>query len=249
MKYYILKQIAQYMGSFITINYIKRVNNNTIKIEFNDKKTLYFDMTKGNATVYMKNERDINKKIFTAPFDVTLQKRFNNSKIEKVYLRDDDKVLNIVTKSKSSYKEQTTILQLEFTGKNTNIIILDTQDIVLEALRHIDEWTSTRVVKVGQKLDKLEKPDFIFEINSIDNIEEYLLNVYTKITSKELENSKSQKIRQLQKQIKKIKKIVDNLEDVEQLEKKAEDLNREATNIVANLYLKSGYEKSINIKK
>lgn len=249
MKYYILKQIAQYLGTFTTINHIKRVENNTIKIEFNDRKTIYFDMTKGNATAFMKNEKDINKKIFTAPFDIVLQKRFNNSRIEKVYLRDDDKVLNIVSKSKSSYKEQTTILQLEFTGKNTNIIILDTEDIVLEALRHIDEWTSTRIVKVGNKLDTLKKPNFTYETNTVTNIEEYLLGVYTQRISKELENTKKQKINQLQKQMKKIKKIVDNLEDVESLEQNAEILNQEATNIVANLYLKSGYEKSVNLKK
>ena len=249
MKHYILKQIAHYIGNFTTINHIKRVENNIIKIEFNDRKTVYFDLTKGNSSVFMKNDKDINKKIFTAPFDVVLQKRFNNSKVEKVYLRDDDKVLNIVTKSKSSYKEQTTILQLEFTGKNTNIIILDTEDIVLEALRHIDEWTSTRIVKVGHKLKNLEKPDFTYEINSIENIEEYLIGVFAQKTSKELENTKNQKIGQLQKQIKKIRKIVDNLEDIEKLQQKAENLNQEATNIVANLYQKSGYEKNQDIKK
>jgi predicted ribosome quality control (RQC) complex YloA/Tae2 family protein len=47
----------------------------------------------------------------------------------------------------------------------------------------------------------------------------------------------------------KIKKIVDNLEDVEQLEIKTETLNKEAINIVAKLYLKSGYEKNRDIKK
>ncbi len=249
MKYYLLKQIAQYLGNFTTINHIKRVDNNIIKIEFNDRKVVYFDMTKGNSSVFMKSEKDINKKTFTAPVDVMLQKRFNNSKIDQVYLRDDDKVLNIVVKSKSSYKEQTTILQLEFTGKNTNIIILDTQDIILEALRHIDEWTSTRIVKVGHKLDKLEKPDFDYEVNSVDNIEEYLQSVYNKKVSKELENIKKQKSNQLQKQMLKIKKILDNLENIEALEAKAELLNQEAIDIVAKLYLKNGYEKNNDIKK
>jgi len=249
MKYYLLKQIAQYIGDFTTINHIKRVDNNIIKIEFNDRKVVYFDMTKGNSSVFMKKEKDINKKTFTAPVDVMLQKRFNNSKIDQVYLRDDDKVLNIVVKSKSSYREQTTILQLEFTGKNTNIIILDTQDIILEALRHIDEWTSTRIVKVGHKLDKLEKPDFHYEVNSVDNIEKYLHSVYNKKVSKELENIKKQKRNQLQKQMSKIKKILDNLENVEALEAKAEFLNQEAIDIVAKLYLKNGYEKNNNIKK
>jgi len=249
MKYYLLKQIAQYLGNFRTINHIKRVDNNIIKIEFNDRKVVYFDMTKGNSSVFIKQEKDINKKIFTAPVDMMLQKRFNNSKIDQVYLRDDDKVLNIVVKSKSSYKEQITVLQLEFTGKNTNIIILDTQDVVLEALRHIDEWKSIRIVKVGHKLEKLEKPDFTYELNSVDNIEEYLKAIYSKKVLKELENIKNQKIKQLEKQIIKIKKIVDNLDNIEELEKKSQYLNQEATKIVANLYQKNGYEKNQDIKR
>ncbi len=249
MKYYILNKLSQHLSDFNTINHIKRVSNNTIKIEFNDRKTLYFDMVKGGATVYMKDTKDINIKVFNAPFDVVLQKRFNNSKVEKVFLRNDDKVLNIVCKSKSSYKEQTTILQLEFTGKNTNIIILDEKDIVLEALRHIDEWTSVRIVKVGQKLNELEKPSFVFEQKNIENIENYLLDIYLSRTKKELENLKKQKIIQLNKHIKKIDKILNSLEDVDSLEAKAVNLNSEAIEIVSKLYEKQGYEKNTNIKK
>jgi len=249
MKYYILKELTQYLSHFTAINNIKRVSNNTIKIEFNDRKTLYFDMVKGGATVYIKNTKDINTKTYNAPFDVVLQKRFNNSKIENIFLRNDDKVLNIVCKSKSSYKEQTTILQLEFTGKNTNIIILDEKDIVLEALRHIDEWTSIRIVKVGQKLNELEKPNFIYEIKDIEDIENYLLNIYLLRTQKELENLKKQKIIQLNRDIKKIDKILKNLEDIDTLEAKAVNLNNEAIEIVGKLYENSGYEKSVNIKK
>ncbi len=249
MKYYILKKLTHYLTQFEKINHIKRVENNTIKIEFNDRKNLYFNMTKGSAFVYIKESKDINKKIFNAPFDVVLQKRFNNSNVQKVYLRNDDKVLNIVSKSKSSYKEQTTILQLEFTGKNTNIVILDEKDIVLEALRHIDEWTSTRVVKVGSKLDELQKPDFNYEHKEIDDIEQYLIDVYNSKLEKELENIKKQKIGQLKKQIIKIEKILKNLDDVEQLENKSIKLNEEAVSIVSQLYSMNGYEKNLNIKK
>lgn len=249
MKYYILKEIAQYLTRFTTINHIKRVSNNTIKIEFNDRKTLYFDMVKGGATVYIKDSKDINSKVFNAPVDVVLQKRFNNSRVEKVFLRNDDKVLNIICKSKSSYKEQTTILQLEFTGKNTNIIILDENDIVLEALRHIDEWTSVRIVKVGQRLNELEKPNFIYEEKDIYDIESYLLDLYNSRIKKELESLKKQKIIQLNKHIKKIDKILKSLEDVDSLESKSINLNNEAIEIVGKLYELQGYEKSLNIQK
>jgi len=249
MKHYILKKIAIYLKNFSNLNHIKRVENNVIRVEFNNKQALYFDMTKGSANIYIKTIKDINKKIFNAPFDVVLQKKFNNTKIKDVYLRNDDKVLVFEIKQKSSYKEIVYKLQFEFTGKNTNLILLDSNDIILEALRHIDEWSSLRVVKVGQKLLELEKPDFIYQTKQIENIENYLEDIYLEKIEKELKNSKKQKIGQLNKQIEKLQKLLDGLENVNQLEKKSEQLNLEASNIVATLYTLDGYQKQQQIKK
>lgn len=66
--------------------------------------------------------------------------------------------------AKSSYKKEIVTLQFEFTGKNTNTIIVDENRVILEALRHIDEQSSSRVVKVGIKLLDVPKPNFIFQI-------------------------------------------------------------------------------------
>ena len=49
---------------------------------------------------------------------------------------------------------------MEFTGKHTNIIIFENR-VILEALRHIDEFSSSRVVKVGIKLEEIPKQSFI----------------------------------------------------------------------------------------
>jgi predicted ribosome quality control (RQC) complex YloA/Tae2 family protein len=249
MKYYILQKVIGLISGFITINHIKRVENNTIKIEFNDKKSLYFDMTKGNSLIYIKFEKDINKKIFHAPFDIVLQKKFNNTKIVDVYLKNDDKLVVIEVSSRSSYKEQRYKLQFEFTGKNTNLILLDENDIILEALRHIDEWTSTRVIKVGQKLKDLQKPDIEYKLEPIEDIENFLENIYKKKVDKELQNLKKQKINQLKKQIQKVEKLLNNLEDIESLKHKVEKLNLEATKIVEKLYTFQGYEKKMQIKR
>ena len=249
MKYYILKQFTQFLNNYTLIKHIKRVDNNTIKIEFNDRNTYYFDLTRGNAAIYKKESNDNIKKDYNAPFDVILNKRFTNSKVDDVYLLNDDKIIRIKVLSRSAYKTQITYLQLEFTGKNTNIIILDENEIILEALRHIDEWSSTRVVKVGLKLAPLDKPDFTFEQNSIDDIDKYLYEVYNTKQRQLLNSVKKEKTTQLKKQIKKIKKILNALDDVDTLEKKAEQYNQEATTILANLYNETGYTKSLNLKK
>ncbi|MEA3512081.1 MAG: NFACT RNA binding domain-containing protein, partial [Campylobacterota bacterium] len=247
MKYYILKQLVNHLKSRTNLKYIKRVDNNTIKIEFNDQEIYYFDLTKGNSFIYKKSVNDSVKKDFNAPFDVILKKRFTNSTIEDISLLNDDKIIQIYVKSKSSYKTQTTILQLEFTGKNTNIIILDENTIILEALRHIDEWSSLRVVKVGIKLKELDKPDFKYEDKHIEDMDKFLLDLYTSRENKELESLKKQKNIQIKKQIRKLKKILDSLDDIETLEKNSIKYNLEASEILNNLYKLSGYEKSLKV--
>jgi len=248
MKFYFLKQLTQYLSNFQHIKYIKRVDNNIIKIEFENKNIFYFDVTKSNSLIYKKNSTDNIKKDFNAPFDVILTKRFINSKIKNIYLHNNDKILRIEVHSGSSYKIMTTVLQIEFTGKFTNIIILDKNNIILEALRHIDEYSSTRVIKVGLKLQELEKPNFNYEEKAIDNIEQYLFDIYTKKELQELNSLKKQKLNTINKHLKKLLRILNSLDNVETLKEHSIKYNDEATNILNELYKYTGYEKQIKIK-
>lgn len=244
MKYYILKEIIQYLSHKAqNIKHIKRIDNNTIIIEFNNSNQLYFDMSKGNSLVYKKKGYAQSKRDFNAPFDVVLQKRFINSKIENIQLYNDDKIINIKVNSSSSYKKLITILQLEFTGKYTNIIILDENRVVLEALRHIDEESSSRVVKVGQKLDEIPKQSFIPKIEKIDDIEEFLYKVYEDVEEKTIKNYKKQKITQVSKKLKKLEKTYKALPKKEELEKESEALYEKANLILANLHTIKPYQK------
>jgi len=178
MKYFLLKQIVEYLLiNAHNIKFIKRIDNNLIIIEFNNKNIVYIDVSKGNSTIFKCEKLLSSKKEFNAPFDVALQKRFNNSKVENIELYNNDKIINIKVNSSSSYKKLTTILQLEFTGKHTNIIILDENRIIIEALRHVDEFSSSRVVKVGIKLDEVPKQTFIPKIDEVSDIEKYLYEI------------------------------------------------------------------------
>ncbi len=249
MKHYVLYNLINKLKQYKSIHSIRRIENNTLKIEFNDRNVYYFDMTKGNSNIYKRDINTKSKKNFNAPFDVQLQKKFNNSYIDSINLLNNDKIILIKITSKSSYKKISTYLQLEFTGKHTNAIILDENNIIIEALRHVDEWTSTRVIKVGLKLVELDKPDYIYEEKEIDDIDQYLLDIYKQKEFKELESIKKQKIIQIKKHIFKIEKILNNLEDVKTLEEKSIKYNEEATNLLNELYTFNGYEKEINIKK
>ena len=175
MKYFILKQLVEYLvENTQNIKLIKRIDNNIVMIDFNNRNTIYFDMSKGSSTVFKTHKLLNSKKDFNAPFDVALQKRFYNSKIENIEMYNDDKIINIQVNSSSSYKKLTTIIQFEFTGKHTNIIILDENRIIIEALRHIDEFSSSRVIKVGIKLDEIPKQNFIPKMEVVEDIEKHL---------------------------------------------------------------------------
>ncbi|RXJ67956.1 hypothetical protein CRV08_09100 [Halarcobacter ebronensis] len=246
MKYYLLKEIVAYINDNAQkIKFIKRIENNTIIIEFNNKNSLYFDMTKGKSLVYKKRDEAKVKKDFNAPFDVLLQKRFINANIENVELYNDDKIINIKVSSSSSYKKLITILQLEFTGKHTNIIILDENRVILEALRHIDEFSSSRVVKVGVKLDEIPKIDINFKIEDIDDIEKILYETYDELEKKNLENYVNQKISSVNKKLKKLENILKALPFKEALEKESKELYEDANLILNNLHNIKPYQKSL----
>jgi len=247
MKHYELKALKNYFLTYQNIRHIKRINNNTIKIEFSKDEAIFFDMTKGNASAYIKKNSSNSKKDFKAPFDVVLEKKFTNCDISKVYLKNDDKILNIEVFAKSKYKKEIVTISLEFTGKNTNIILLNENNIILEALRHIDEFTSTRVVKVGINLEDLAKPNFKFEQKECLNIKEVLQDVYIKKEQKEILNLKKQKINQIEKQKKKIQRILDNLEDVKVLKEKSQDLYEKGNLILSNLHNIKAYDKKVTL--
>ena len=248
MKYFILKKVVEYISKEAqNIRLIRRIDNNIIIIEFNNKNILYFDVSKSNSLIFKTKENLLSKKEFNAPFDVVLQKRFNNSKIENIELYNDDKVINIRVNSSSSYKKLTTILQIEFTGKHTNIVILDENRVILEALRHIDEFSSSRVVKVGIKLEEIPKQSFIPKMEEISNIEEYLYEIYEQIQIQNVENIKKQKISQIDKKAKKLKKTIESLPKKEELELESNIFYEKANLILSNLHNIKPYQKSLKV--
>jgi len=245
VKYFLLKELVRYLiENTQNIKLIKRIDNNIIIIEFNNRNIIYFDMSKGSSTVF-KSQKILNaKKDFNAPFDVALQKRFYNSKIENIEMYNNDKIINIKVNSSSSYKKLSTILQLEFTGKHTNIIILDENRIIIEALRHIDEFSSSRVIKVGIKLDEIPKQNFIPKMEVVEDIEKHLYKIYEEKESKNLENLKKQKISQIKKKIKKLEKTINSLAKKEELEAESNSLYEKANLILSNLHNIKSYQKS-----
>lgn len=243
-----LLEVTKYLEKYTQISSINRVQDSVIKITFDKGDELYFNMTKGDSHIFKKDDFK-RAKVYNAPFDVILFKRFNRCRIKSLEVPEGNRILRIHVASNSSYKSMETVLQFEFTGRNTNCIILDDQEVVLEALRHVDSSVSYRSIKVGETLEELPPYEINEKASNINgDIESYFENEYSKRSLVTLNQLKKQRVSVLQKKINKVQKILDSLEDEEALLQKSETLNFWGTLVLSNLDKVKGYQTDIELE-
>ncbi len=203
-------------------------------------------MRRGDSYIFKKEGY---KKVrnYNSPFDVVLTKRFTNAKIEKMEVMEGNRILRIYVQSSSKYKSQQSILQFEFTGRNTNVIILDENGVILEAFRHIDSRNSFREVKVGVMLEALPPRAFKESSEPIENIEAYLYHEYEKLEVSRLIMIKNQKILTISKKLKKLQKSFERLEDEDKLLEKSNALQMDGNLILSNIHNMTNYQKEIEV--
>ncbi len=246
MKLSHLKQITTYLQEFKKISAIYRVSDTILKIAFDKNDEIYFNMQRSNSSLF-KCSSYSRSKVYNAPFDVVLSKRFNRSNILNIELLNGDKIIRIKTSVASAYKEEITYLQIEFTGKYTNIIILDEQNIVLEALRHIDLFSSFREVRVGQKLLDVPPAPFVAKEYPLDDVAQFLYDSYEKEQIQKLSSLKKQKISFLEKKLRKLEKIFNSLDDEETLKIEAETSQHYGNLILSNMHTIKPYSLKIEL--
>ena len=246
MKLSHLKQIKNYLQKFQKISAIYRVSDTIIKVAFDRDDEVFFEMQRSNSKMFRCDSYS-RSKIYNAPFDVLLAKRFNRANILSVELINEDKILRFKTSISSAYKEETTFLQFEFTGKYTNVIILDENEIVLEALRHVDLFSSFREVRVGQKLLNVPTAPFVAKEYPLEDVEKFLHDEYAKDIEAKLESLKKQKLSFLGKKLKKLQKLYDALADEEKLEAEVQKCQHHGNLVLANIHNIKPYQKNIEL--
>ena len=247
MKLSHLKQLIDFFKKFQKINAIYRVSDTIIKVAFDRDDEIYFDMTRSNSAIFTcKNYT--RSKLYNAPFDVVLSKRFNRCEVEDVTLVGGDKILRFETVQKGIYKESKTFLQFEFTGKYTNVIILDEDEVVLEALRHIDLFSSFREVRVGQKLLPPPIAPFVAKEYPLRDVKKFLQDTYQERMNARLEVLKGQKAALLEKKLLRLRKLYNALDDEKVLKNEAEKNEYFGNLILANLHLIKPYQKHLHVR-
>jgi predicted ribosome quality control (RQC) complex YloA/Tae2 family protein len=244
MKFSYFKQIVLYMQRFDHIVAVYRLNDSSLRIVFNRENSWNFELNGGDSGISI-GESASRGKMYQAPFDMLLAKRFNRSTVQSISMHNNDKILRITAGMSGSYKSLTTTLQLEFTGKHTNAIILDEEGRVLEALRHIDEEVSSRSVRVGQIL--LDPPPIPYEPKEypLEDVRGFLVDEFNRRNNGNLERLKKEKLLLLNKRLIQLKKHLNGLENESLLLEEAQQSQHIGHLILANLASIRPYDTEI----
>jgi len=244
MKLYELKAIAERLNNFTFISRARRIEDNTIEITFDKTDSYFFHMTRGHSFIYKApSQRPLQG--YNAPFDTLLHSLLSGSKLIAVEVPDNDRILRFTIAPKSSYKDKIICLQLEFTGKNTNAILIDDNEVIIEALRHIDADSSFRVVRPGMELLAIPPYARSEESKKIDDIDRYLEARYETIQAKKLLEMKKQKISVTKKKSEKLAKLLEKLPNEASLAEEEKKYKNYANLILANLYQIKPYDTKL----
>jgi len=248
MKLSHLKQIVAYMQGVKHINAIHRIGDSVIKIVFDRDNVFYFNMQKGHAYISKCTQEVRRSKVYNAPFDVILTKRFNRAQVESIELYRGDKIIRMKVSISGAYKSESTWLQFEFTGKTTNVIILDDNEVILEALRHVDAFSSYRIIKVGQEL--VAPPPLPFEPKEypLENVETFLLETCDKEQSQRLNALKKQKSAFISKKLQKLERLLGKLDDEVILSEEVEKLQHFGNLVLGNLHNIKPYQSVLKLQ-
>lgn len=247
MKFYAFKQIVNYLKKYKRISAAHRVGDNIIKIAFDGSNDVYFDLQKSNSAIYMRDD-SVRVKHYQAPFDVLLHKYLGRSDIESLEIVNDDKVLRIGVSQNGAYKASKAFLQLEFTGKYTNAILLDEDGVILDALRRVDIMNSYREIKPGVKLEDLAAPSFTpKEGEKIEDIEGYLTSVYSERTQKQLHSRQQIEASRVDKKIARMQRELSKLQNEEKLISEAKENFEKGNLALANMHLIKPYANSVRL--
>ena len=245
MKLYELKAIAKRLNNFTFISRARRIEDNTIEIMFDKSDSYFFNMTRGHSFIYKApSQRPLQG--YNAPFDTLLHTLLSASKLISVDVPNNDRILRLTLAPKSSYKDKIIYLQLEFTGKNTNAILIDDNEVIIEALRHIDADSSFRVIRPGMELLSIPPHERAEEAKEIADIDAYLEEKYTQIQAKKLLEMKKQKLSVTLKKSQKLAQLLAKLPDEKALAKEEQKYKQYANLILANLYQIKPYDTKLN---
>ena len=245
MKYQSLIQICEYLQSKKFISHIKRTGDNLFKICFDGDETLFFDMDKTSSNIH-KNAAFTESKTYKAPFDVVLAKRFVKSKILKIAVPQNNRILSLRAELSAGYKRLVSEIYFEFTGRFTNVIITDEAGVILEALRHFDN--DFRSIRVGKKLIPLPPREIKEQkVARIEDFSAFFEAEFKSLNERKITSLKNVKLARIEKKTEVLSQNLKELPSAAELLRQAELFSLRADLLKENLYKIKDYERHISL--
>lgn len=244
----LLKGISAYITGLEKIYFCKRVTDNILLLKIDDV-LFYIDLSRGTSGMYCVKEKILGSKIYTAPFDCKLRDLCHHSKLLDCQVDGDNRILCLYFLSNSAYKKQKFSLELEFTGKFTNAILLDDNRVVIEALHHLPN--AKRTLQVGKILDKLPQPSNPIPTHTVV-VNQYLLyDLYLEHMRVGLSHAKSQALKNIESKIANLEQNLEKLPQEHELEVLAKRFGFYANVLLLHLHTldpQALYASDVNIK-
>lgn len=254
----ILQSISALFFTYSHLTYIKRIDHNIFKIQL-DAQVFYIDVTRGGSKIFCSHS-PILETHYYAPLDKTLEK-LGNSQILSCHCDGFNRILIFHCLQKLPYKTKEFFLHFEFTGRHTNAIITDHNAIITEALHHLNENKTSRIIKIGQKLSPLPQPKESKDCTSPfpktascvteeskNKLLSFLFQIHQAWLTKKLDQERQFLIHNLSKTQTKLKNILHSLPDEEDLLKQKNALSENAKILLNHLYEIPSYAEKVTLE-
>ncbi|WP_456402243.1 NFACT family protein [Hydrogenimonas sp.] len=245
MKQYQLQAVVRHLSTFRRIKRAERLEDNLLRLQFERGSAIGFDLSRGRSAIFDAEGLEAARR-YHAPFDTVLKKRLWGADIVAVSMPQQDRIIRIDTELKGAYKSHRSTLWLEFTGRHTNAIILDEEGVVLEALRHVDEQASYRVVRPGVRLDPLPPYTGRRSTGEVSDVEAWLKEEARKRRLRRLEEMKGRHRQTLTRKIERLERELKGLADREALEERAKRFGEYGAIVLAHLHAIKPYDTELS---
>ncbi len=251
----LLKSCAALFSTYKTLLCCRRVQEDIFELRL-DSQIFYINTQKGASRIFTLPDA-LHPKAYHAPLDALLQKRCQQAALIQACVDGDNRILILHGAQSSSYKKQEFFLHFELTGKHTNVILTDANYQILEALRHLNEDKSSRIIQPHIKLNPLPQPQKApyhahFDFTPItESSKEALLRCLEDL-EKQHWQQKLQKLRQnaieaLEKQLARVQSRLDALPSPETIKQQKDTFAHFAQLILTQLDKIPPYAKEIRL--
>lgn len=247
MKLPLLKALTPFFSSYKTLFDLRRIEDNLLRLtlDFDD---FYIDVSKSRSLIFISDEKILGNP-YCAPFDRALQKYCSRSELISCRLDGENRILIFEFLYSKAYKQERYFLYFEFTGRHTNVVLVNEEEMIIEALRHVSKEKSTRVIKPQKPYILLPQPINAPQTHALKilDLKAYLKEEYLRFKSQRIEQKKQVLLASRAKKLHALEQILHSLPKMSALEEKKHLYALYGELIFASLHKLSFFQRELEL--